>query len=733
MQKLVLYIGNNAVYTEEQRVDLFKDESVSFTQTIQNVKDIKKIFTEFTKTFSIPASKRNNKIFEHYYNFNIANGFDARIKVNAALELNDIPYKTGKIALTGVDLKKNLAHTYKITFFGNTVDLKDILGDTQLSALTSLNENRSLIYSFSNILDRMQTELNDIIVPLISHTDRLIYNSASVDPIPLEVERIVNIHPTSTDPRYNGVNWNQFKYAIRVQAIITAIETTYPTISFSTNFFGNSNVPNFADLFFWLHRNKGNVIVPVLGQANWTTLTEITQTGATIPISPPISSNNGGLRINAADTDSDDLEVSLTVTANSAGSYEVLVRQDGAEVIIQLNGNGVTPTVIFNDATLDDSPLEDNSIYTIEIRSDSPLTFNANSIVWSIDFTQQDDGGLPADGNQVFKNQFDFTTTNVLDFNITQQIPKMSIIDFLTGLFQMFNLTAYVNDSGTIVVQTLDSFYDWENNTSLINIDEYLDVSKSSVDIALPFNSVNFSYKGLGTILAKRYEQEFNSGWGSLGYSLNNVIFDAPEESYKIELPFEHLMYERIYDTGNAVPNTSPTTAQYGLFVDDNLDPYFGQPLLFYAPRISNGTAIRIRDTITTNKTDIDDYFVPSNSRTLINSGTGSSKATIHFGLQSNEYLINENNTPPISMDGFTDGLFQQEYRTYIENVFNNSRRLTTVTAYLPYKIFSSIQLNDVIEIGQQPYWINSMMTDLTTGKTKFELLNKLTSEPQQT
>jgi len=111
-QKLVLYIGNVTVYSEAERVDQFKDETVSFTQTIQNVKDIKKIFTEFTKTFSLPASKKNNKIFKHYYNFDIDNGFDARKKVNAALELNDIPYKTGKIALTGVDLKNNIPHTY---------------------------------------------------------------------------------------------------------------------------------------------------------------------------------------------------------------------------------------------------------------------------------------------------------------------------------------------------------------------------------------------------------------------------------------------------------------------------------------------------------------------------------------------------------------------------------------------------------------------------------------------
>ena len=62
MQKLQVYI-------EGTRIDLFKDESVSMTQSIQNVKDLSKIFTEFTQSFTIPASKSNNKIFKHYYNF----------------------------------------------------------------------------------------------------------------------------------------------------------------------------------------------------------------------------------------------------------------------------------------------------------------------------------------------------------------------------------------------------------------------------------------------------------------------------------------------------------------------------------------------------------------------------------------------------------------------------------------------------------------------------------------
>ena len=117
MQKLQLYLGSD-------RIDLFGDESVSVTQTIQNVRDISKVFTDFSQTFSVPASPKNNLLFKHYYNFNIAGGFDALNKVAGSIELNSIPFKDGFIRLEGVDLRKEKAYAYRITFFGKTVNLK---------------------------------------------------------------------------------------------------------------------------------------------------------------------------------------------------------------------------------------------------------------------------------------------------------------------------------------------------------------------------------------------------------------------------------------------------------------------------------------------------------------------------------------------------------------------------------------------------------------------------------
>ena len=235
----------------------------------------------------------------------------------------------------------------------------------------------------------------------------------------------------------------------------------------------------------------------------------------------------------------------------------------------------------------------------------------------------------------------------------------------------------------------------------------------------------NFSYKGLGTLLAKQFEQLTNSGWGSLSYTLNGGIYDAPSEPYKIELPFEHMQFERLYDAGQST--TTSTDIQCGYSVNENLQSYIGEPLLFYAIGIENGDPIRIRNTANDSIEDITDYVIPSNSQAL---SPSTNKFNIHFQNELNEYLANEptgGGFAPVSPAlQFTDTLFETEYKEYIQDVFNFRRRLLKVTAYLPMKVYYNLKLNDLIELGQDSYKINSMKTDLTTGKTEFELLNTI-------
>jgi len=723
-QKLILYIGDigvNGVYNDTNRVDQFKDESVSFTQTIQNVKDLKKIFTEFTKTFALPASKKNNKIFKHYYNYDIANGFDARNKVKAALELNDIEFKTGKIALTGVDLKNNVPHTYKVTFYGDTVNLKDILGDDQLSNLTQLSDYDQL-YNYTNVLDTMENErLSNIIVPLITHTDRLFYNSS------FSAVGSNNLF-WSTNGLFddNGVEFTQFKYAIRLRAIISAIETEYPSITFSNDFFNDTSNDDFDHLYMWLHRKKGAVepteqVQRVYNAVPNFQLTSATGTGDQNSII--LSGYFLHLQLNyPAETPEQysrftDISISFTPTQQNT-PYSVRVYNI-------TNGNvevgGFVDQV--GNQTIDfDNDLDNRSTLIVQIACASTIDFPAGNIEWYVKSTQTIFDCCPTNiiiENSIYRysNTNAFSTTLTIEFNILEQIPKMKIIDFLTALFQMFNLTAYV-ENNIIVVQPLDEFYDkapkLQGQVVPVNIDEYIDTTKSSVDIALPFSKVNFTYKGVKTILAQQFNQINNRIWGSSSYSLDGDIYDTPTTEYKIEIPFEHMMFERLF---NQAPNGIITDIQYGLFVDDNQESYIGEPLIFYSvPMVLPSTKIAVRD-LAGNKNFINQYFIPSNSVQL---NPTVSKVNIHFDNYINEYRANDSD----NATAFTDTLFQTQYSNYINEVFSPTRRLTKVTAYLPYKIFSSLQLYDRIEIGQKYYKINSMTTDLTTGKTDFELLN---------
>jgi len=717
MRRLQLYIGTD-------RVDLFKDETVSLTQTIQNVKDIAKVFTEFTQTFAVPASKENNIIFQHYYNFDIDFGFDARNKADARLELNDLPFKNGKIKLNSVDLKNNVAHTYHITFFGNTVNLKDVLGDDLLSSLGALDDN-SQVYDYPNIRDILQgfpTGNNNIVVPLITHTNRLIYNSGEHSQFDPEATTN-NIFPHgSGTQQQNGVDWKQFKYALRIQTIISAIETKYTIangygsdIVFSDDFFNDTTNEEFDDLFIWLHRKKGNVETPSFGDASWTRVTELgteTTTGDYDVMTPIANVSNGEFTINSSFGDYGNYDFDLLFNPTAGTSllpYDVRITETNTGSVTIENGI-VGLYNFYQNQELDDGT------YTIDIRSEQLVSFAADGIKWTADVEERDDEQQTLNGTVSFSNAATFSTSAVFEFNITQQIPKIKIIDFLSGLFNMFNLTAYVDDTGTIVVRTLDSYY--ADSTQVYNIDKYLDTTKSNVEVALPFKEINFSYKGLGTLLAKQFEQIYNSGWGSISYKLNNRIYDAPTENYKVELPFEHMQYERLYDI-NPSGSGASTTAQYGYFVDDNFEPYYGEPLLFY-PILNNGTSIRIRDYDTgAAPDDITRYFIPSNSLAL---SCPTSKVNIHFQNEYNEYTVREVGDPAC----FTDTLFETKYKTYIQDVFNEKRRLIKVTAYLPMKVYYDLELNDLIQLGQDSYKINSLTTDLTTGKTEFELLNTI-------
>jgi len=77
------------IYIEGQRLDTFdKEESINVTTAVQDVKDISKIRGDFSQSFTVPSSPNNDEIFAHYYNADIDNGFDARTRKLATIDID---------------------------------------------------------------------------------------------------------------------------------------------------------------------------------------------------------------------------------------------------------------------------------------------------------------------------------------------------------------------------------------------------------------------------------------------------------------------------------------------------------------------------------------------------------------------------------------------------------------------------------------------------------------------
>jgi hypothetical protein len=662
MRKVQLYIDG-------QRVDLFDDEAISLTQTIKNIRDVSRVFTDFSKSFTLPASKSNNKIFKHYENFFIV-GFDSRIKVSARIEIDDVPFREGKIRLDGVELKSNKPYAYKVTFFGNTVTLKDLLGEEKLSALSTL-DSLNQTYDSTSIKAALQANPAsvDILAPLITHTQRLYYDSSDT------TAQTGNLYNSGTN---HGVAWDQLKYALRIDQIIQAIETRYG-FTFSDDFFSSSNAP-YYNLFMWLHRNKGEVTSKD-GDRQFTRL--ISGWSTQDSTASTMTSNTLFLKSTPL------TNLTLNLTRASSTPYNISITRGDDEVYSQGG-------VVSGNFTID-------LLFSAQPGASYQVTISYAAEIQDIDVTWN----LVYSGGSDTYTLNDFDALASFQFIITDQIPEIKVIDFLTGLFKMFNLTAELNGS-TITVKDLDTYYE---EGEIRNITKYIDTESYDINATTPYREISFKYQDTNAIIAANHKNLVGSDWGQESYNSPDDIKEG--ETFTVEVPFAHFKYERIIDSSTA----ATTDIQWGFAVDSNQESYIGQPLLFY-PILQSHEGILFVDEVdslgdfTASSSITASIVMPSNS---VYFDPASGTDNINFKYEKNEY------TRDLSFSGT---LFNNYYINYIAPIFSSQRRVSRFKAQLPVSFLLNYSLADTLTITDKDYNINSITTNLSTGQSELELLN---------
>ena len=656
-------------YENSERLELFNDETINLTSTVQNVQDISKTFTDFSQSFTIPANDHNNRILQHFYQSDVNALFDYNLRLDSFIEIDLTFFRRGKLQVEKANLKNGKPQSYTVTFYGDGRTLKDYFGEDLLSDLdyTALSH----FFTSDDVLDRIQDNTNayDVKYPLITSNRIWEYQSAAVNaPFPNWLTAVLtqnDIHTTS-----GAIYKTELFPAVRVSKIFDAIEAKYG-ITFDSTFLTDER---FTKLFLWFKGKETLVTTSIQEDVN---LTSITPTFTTYDLSSYVNTTNNTITVQFIDSSIFNHKIVLNVNSvTSASTYYVDVYQNG-NLLNSISGTGtgaITLESLFGVIGL-------NSEYTFKMRGDGSNTLGI-SLTYSVSYLLS---------NALETDFVDITCSNVTvssEINLSANAPQMKVADFFSGILKAFNMVCVGTGLNTYQVEPLD---EWYGQGAIVDITEDTDIA--SIDVArMPlYKKIEFKFQDSDCLLNKNFSQTFNRNYGDTTYQYN---YDGGE--FTVELPFENLLQTKFNGTQEL---------QVGYSLNSEFAPYIPKPVLLYQYNNQVCDFKFLEDsgghaTVTTytpfgqdlkyNNTDLTLNFAPETSTLL-------------------EY--------PIQQTGFA-----QYYFSYLYNLYNLKQRLVTVKTILPVGVLTNLKLNDRLIIRDKRYIINDMKTNLTTGEVQFSL-----------
>lgn len=124
------------------------------------------------------------------------------------------------------------------------------------------------------------------------------------------------------------------------------------------------------------------------------------------------------------------LGFTFTFIPQTTDLYTIRIFRNGSQ-IFQAEDVQNTQLVTESDFTLA------SGTYTVAIGSTSTMTFNSGNVRFAVNgnLGGADDGSVTA-WNDEWRSSSQTVTGTTFEFRINEQIPKMKVIDFLTGLLE---------------------------------------------------------------------------------------------------------------------------------------------------------------------------------------------------------------------------------------------------------------------------------------------------------
>jgi hypothetical protein len=671
--------GYSGVALQAKRVELFSDEKISVTSSVQNINNIGATYSDFSQTFTVPATKNNNKIFKHWYENSLDIQFNTLTKADAYIELDTIPFRVGKIQLEGCNIKNGQPQSYSITFIGNLGNLKDKFAGLFLKDLPSTN------YDISYTADIVKNKVvstavsADVMFPLISSNRYWNYGGTGLNDI-----TIIS----------NPIRYNELFPAVKLKTVFNMIEDR-----FDVNLQGTTENPSvfltdkkFTSAYLYLKNAEIFTLKSEPNLITWDTKTEANYFDINLTNDTWRSTIPNEV-LTADDFVGQFAYINLSFTVVGL-LYSLITYKNGVEILRQSSTTVANTGYIYlaNDFNTTD-------IYSVSIVANEPVTFNAVLTLQTL-FEDPESGPYVVD-EDAFKTTNQTTVTPKL--SLKEYMPEIKIEDFFSGILKMFNLTCYSSNGIDYTIDTLENYY---NLGTIVDLTKHIKSDVTDFTRVKTYKKINFLYEKSESLVNVGFLSNAGVDYGNLLY---NTESDGGE--YSIKLPFEDLNFNNLKDK-----------LQVGYALKTDLQKYIPKPIILYDYNPDTLTSL-----VATN-------FYFSNSL----SGNGTSHASYKaFGQEFKDggstYSLNfPDQQSTLTNEVITNSLYKTYYSNYISNIFNYRARLVKVNAILPISVLTSLNLNNRVIIRDKRYIINSFTTDLTTGEASLELLTDLRTNPIQ-
>ena len=129
LQTQMLPDPNAPIDTGQVICDLYEDEDIPLTLSIDDFKNVAEKTQSYSKSFKLPGTKRNNKIFDHIFEITRTTSgltYNPFLKTKAILKQDSIVIFEGTLSLIDItDTKGEIS--YNVNLFSQSIALKDFL------------------------------------------------------------------------------------------------------------------------------------------------------------------------------------------------------------------------------------------------------------------------------------------------------------------------------------------------------------------------------------------------------------------------------------------------------------------------------------------------------------------------------------------------------------------------------------------------------------------------------